>query len=40
MKFDTTSRAQLGIAGLALALAAGSLGYGLATWRQDEPPAA
>ena len=40
MKFDTTSRAQLGIAGLALALAAGSLGYGLATWRQDDPPAA
>ena len=40
MKFDTTSRAQLGVAGLALALAAGGLGYGLANWRHEDPVAA
>ena len=40
MKFDMTSRAQLGTAAAALALAAGALGYGLATWRHEDPPAA
>ena len=40
MKFDTTSRTQLGMAAAVLALAAGGLGYGLASWRHDDPPAA
>ena len=40
MKFDTSSRAQLSVAGLALALAAGGLGYGLANWRHEDPAAA
>ena len=39
MTFDTSSRAQLGVAGLALALAAGGLGYGLANWRHEDPAA-
>ena len=40
MKFDTSSRAQLGMAAAALALAAGGLGYGLANWRHESPPGA
>lgn len=40
MKFDTTSRAQLAIAAAVLAIAAGGLGYGLASWNHDDPPAA
>ena len=39
MKFDTISRAQLSLAALALALAAGGLGYGLASWRYEDTPA-
>lgn len=37
MTFDTSSRTQLGVAGLALALVAGGLGYGLANWRNEDP---
>jgi membrane fusion protein, copper/silver efflux system len=40
MKFDTTLRAQLGLAAAALAIAAGGLGYGLASWNHGDPPAA
>src|SRR3546814_20097404 len=40
MKFDTSSRAQLGMAAAALALAAGGLGYGLANWSHESPPGA
>nr|WP_087574519.1 efflux RND transporter periplasmic adaptor subunit [Sphingomonas sp. CDS-1] len=39
MTFDMTSRTQLSIAGLALALAAGGLGYSLANWRHEDPAA-
>ncbi|MGG2007559.1 efflux RND transporter periplasmic adaptor subunit [Novosphingobium resinovorum] len=40
MKFDPTSRAQLGMAAAALTLAAGGLGYGLANWHHESPPGA
>jgi membrane fusion protein, copper/silver efflux system len=40
MKFDPTSRAQMGMAAAALVLAAGGLGYGLANWRHESPPGA
>ena len=40
MKFDPTSRAHMGMAAAALALAAGGLGYGLANWRHESPPGA
>jgi Cu(I)/Ag(I) efflux system membrane fusion protein len=40
MTFDTISRAQLAIAAAVLAIAAGGLGYGLASWRHEDPPAA
>ncbi|QOV94743.1 efflux RND transporter periplasmic adaptor subunit [Novosphingobium sp. ES2-1] len=40
MKFDTTSSTQLGMAAAALALVASGLGYGLASWRHEDSPAA
>jgi membrane fusion protein, copper/silver efflux system len=40
MTFDTSSRAQFGLAALAVALVAGGLGYGLANWRHEDPAAA
>jgi len=38
MTFDLSHRARLGLAGAAIALAAGGIGYGIARLDRDEPP--